>query len=116
MSINYDIKTPSGRDAQVTPAQIAQRLGKEGYNVVGTSADGTEFTINDAQGGYTIPVQAALEQLGMQVTNSAPSAPNFDAVSPLYRAAVEKLPDDESRQAYLQMKMRKDFNLQKTPE
>lgn len=108
MPVEYKIQNAgNGQVGNIKTPEIVSQLQEAGYNPQGMSADGTKITLHDDQGPYEVPVHEALKGLGWQVKGATPSDADYDNVQPAWRAAVHKLPDDESREAYIKGQMAK---------
>ncbi len=109
MAMQYHIETPEGTHVVDTPTIMQQLQASGQYNVQGTSDDGTSLNLAQPDGSVqTVPVTQLLGNLGWQVSNAVPmdGHVDYDNVQAGWRAAVHKLPDDMTRRAYVEGRMR----------
>ena len=97
----------SGQEQVIDDSQVFHSLQQMGANPVGISPDGTRITLQDQQGPYEVEIDKIFQQHGYEVGNMMPAQPVYDYVDAGMRHAVMKLPDDDSRRAYLSTQMQK---------
>lgn len=106
MSLEFQIEGQGG-SGRVDANYVVSQLQQAGYNPQGMSADGMTLTLQDAQGPYQVKTTDALKNLGWNVMSMQPGNADYDNVQMGWRAAVNKLPDDDTRRAYIEGQMRK---------
>jgi hypothetical protein len=107
MPIEFKIEGQNGQAGRVDANYVLNQLQQGGYNPQGLSADGLKLTLQDAQGPYEIKTADALQNLGWKVNDATPMNADYENVQPGWRAAVHKLPDDDTRRAYIEGQLRK---------
>lgn len=107
MPLEFQVSNEGGDGGAVTIPEIISQLTEAGYQPHGYSADGMMLTLADEQGPYQVKVEDALNQLGWQISEVKPENADYSAVSPKWRAAVEMLPNDDTRRAYVEGQMKR---------
>lgn len=104
--VAFQYEGPNG-PGQLDNAQAMQMLAAAGYQPQSVSPDGLTVTLVDQQGPYQVAIADALAEHGNKVTGVAPL--NFDSenVQHDWRAAVEFLPDEASKKAYIEARMKR---------
>lgn len=104
--IEFKIQGQDGQPGVVDANYVVSQLQNAGYNPQGLSADGMTLTLQDDQGPYEVKTADALKNLGWSVTGSSPLQADYGNIQMGWRAAVNKLPDDASRRAYIEGRVR----------
>jgi hypothetical protein len=102
MTIEFTVENQTGQSGKVDANYVLTQLQGAGYNPQGVSADGQTLTLHDDQGPYEVKTADALKNLGWNVRGAAPLQADYNNIQMGWRAAVNKLPDDASRRAYIE--------------
>jgi hypothetical protein len=107
MSVEFTLQGSNGQTGVVDANYVVSQLQEAGYNPQGVSADGLTMTLVDDQGPYEVKTTEALKNLGWTVQTALPQNADYDNVQMGWRAAITKLPDDDTRRAYIEGQMKK---------
>lgn len=103
--LEFTIEGANGEPQTLNDQDIMQQLQEAGYNPQNISPDGSIVTLQDAQGRYNVKLSDALSEHGSKVTGSMPMNADTQNVQPGWRAAIQYLPDDADKQAYIRGQM-----------
>lgn len=107
MSLEFKIQGQGGESGVVDTNHIVSQLQQAGYTPQGVSADGMTMTLVDDSGPYEVKTADVLKNLGWEVKGATPPNADYDNIQHGWRAAITKLPDDDSRKAYIEGQMKR---------
>lgn len=108
-SVVYDIKKGE-TTRKISDAGVVKQLRAMGKNVVDVGMDGKTLTIQGPDGlAQKTTILDELRTLGYDINSSTvmPGAASFDSVSGQLRAVVNKLPNDQMRQAAIEQSLQR---------
>lgn len=101
MPLEYNVSNGQSNGI-INVNEITQQLQQNGEQVLGVSADGSTIKMQDASGPFDAKTDEVLQDLGWQVSGVKPQDADYSHVNSDWRAAINLLPADEHRRAYIQ--------------
>jgi hypothetical protein len=112
MPLNLDVTLKDGKTQSMSVNEVMNMLHQAGYGPKGVSADGTQITMQDDAGDYTLPIQQVFQNVGASINTMKPADADESAINALWRYGVESLPDDPAvRSAFLKSKLEKEHGI-----
>lgn len=107
MTVKFDVQGPSGEAQGVELDTIIGMIEQDGEQVMNVSPDGVMIQVMGKAGPANVPVQQILQDYGLTASNVMPTTPDYSQVSPAHRAAIEAIPDEDLKKAYLESALKK---------